>query len=385
MTLTPNTVASTFSQASNAASVMGHNERAVRLGLLANDARKGLERVSGGEAEAVEGWLAYGTALNEGRALFPSDEQFGQWVAETVNTNLVNTPRPEERLAAMWAAANPAQFAEARLAGNARTVRGMHTKWKEIEAAREAEAEREKAIAARLHAEAKAGAEAEARQAAKDAQNETERVAALERAQQEAEARKIAEDEAWEADKRARIAEKKATAKIKPDSDQHYRAINTGENEWYTPSEFVEMARKVMGAIDLDPASCPEANEIVNAAQIYTERDSGLDKEWSGRVWLNPPYSRDLMPKFCDKLASHVDAGDISAAILVAHNNTDTGWFHRLTKSCSAVCFPSKRIRFYRGDDVAAPTNGQVFVYFGNDVAAFKAEFSSIGWVAMAA
>jgi len=42
-----------------------------------------------------------------------------------VNTNLVVTPRPEERIAAMWAAANPDEFAEAKAAGNARTVRGI--------------------------------------------------------------------------------------------------------------------------------------------------------------------------------------------------------------------------------------------------------------------
>lgn len=59
----------------------------------------------GREADTIDGWIAYGHALNEGRALFHPDEQFGQWVAENVNTNLVVTPRPEDRLAAMWAAA----------------------------------------------------------------------------------------------------------------------------------------------------------------------------------------------------------------------------------------------------------------------------------------
>jgi len=92
----------------------GHNEMAARLGLLAEDARKGLARVAAGEAYTIDGWLAYGAALNEGRALFPSDEQFGQWVEASVNDNLSFTPNLHERAAAMWAAANPEQFEEAR-------------------------------------------------------------------------------------------------------------------------------------------------------------------------------------------------------------------------------------------------------------------------------
>ena len=42
---------------------------------------------------AIEGWLAYGASLNEGRALFPSDEQFGQWVDASVNDKLSVTRR----------------------------------------------------------------------------------------------------------------------------------------------------------------------------------------------------------------------------------------------------------------------------------------------------
>jgi len=178
--------------------------------------------------------------------------------------------------------------------------------------------------------------------------------------------------------------EEPSRAGLKREVTNHL-AMGTGQNEWYTPQEFVEKAFAVMGGIDLDPASSDEANQTVKATQYFTESDDGLSKAWCGRVWLNPPYSRDLMPKFCEKLASHVDAGEVSSAILVAHNNTDTGWFHRLSQSCAAACFPSKRIRFYRGKDVAAPVNGQVFFYFGEDVSAFKSEFQSIGWVVVPA
>lgn len=121
----------------------GHNERSYRLDTLASDAREGLANVEKGEEFTIGGWLAYGHALNEGRALFPADRDFGQWVT----VSQLDTPDRMDRAAAMWAAANADQFEEARQRGNPRTIRGIHAKWKEIEAEREAEQRRQEAEA----------------------------------------------------------------------------------------------------------------------------------------------------------------------------------------------------------------------------------------------
>lgn len=59
--------------------------------------------------------------------------------------------------------------------------------------------------------------------------------------------------------------------------------------EHYTPPEILEIARRLMGTIDLDPASCAEANQIVEATKYFTQMDDGLLQQWHGRVWLNPP------------------------------------------------------------------------------------------------
>lgn len=130
---------------------LGHNERSFRLDALAKEAREGLRRVAAGEDETLAGWIAYGEALNEGRALFPGDREFGEWVAQSqLGIAADGTPiKMDDRAAAMWAAANEDQFNEAREAGKARTIRGIHAKWKEIEAEREAEAQRQADEAAR--------------------------------------------------------------------------------------------------------------------------------------------------------------------------------------------------------------------------------------------
>ena len=38
---------------------------------------------------------------------------------------------------------------------------------------------------------------------------------------------------------------------------------------------------------------------------MYTKNDDGLSKEWFGRVFLNPPYSRPLVSQFMEKMAAH--------------------------------------------------------------------------------
>lgn len=185
----------------------GHNENAVRLAALAGDAQIALDRVAKGEADTLDGWLAYGAALNEGRALFPGDKEFGAWLR---SANLAEDVHDHDRAAAMWAAANADQLAEARAAGKARTLRGWHDQWKKIEAEREKEAKRLEAEAARKDAEALAAAarkeaedsameEAEARKAAAEAKSEAEREEAEARAAKAAEAKEVAEKLAAEA------------------------------------------------------------------------------------------------------------------------------------------------------------------------------------------
>ena len=158
-------------------------------------------------------------------------------------------------------------------------------------------------------------------------------------------------------------------------------AYNSGNNEWYTPSEYIEAARAVMGEINLDPASSEIANKTVKADHIYTVEDNGLEKPWFGNVWLNPPYAIDLIGKFAEKVVNEL--GNIKQAIVLVNNATETEWFYGMVTNATAICFPKSRVKFYTPDGkTGAPLQGQAIIYFGEYVNRFINVFDEKGWCA---
>ena len=158
---------------------------------------------------------------------------------------------------------------------------------------------------------------------------------------------------------------------------------NSGNNEWYTPAEYIEAARDVMGGIDLDPASTAAANEIVKAKRFYSIADDGLKKKWKGRVWLNPPYAMPLVFDFCVKFATHVEDEDVPEGIVLVNNATETRWFAQLADVASAVAFPTGRVKFWsQTRTTATPLQGQAILYAGKNRTRFIDEFGQFGWVA---
>lgn len=161
--------------------------------------------------------------------------------------------------------------------------------------------------------------------------------------------------------------------------------LTSDSNEWYTPPQYVNMARELMGGIDLDPASNAYANEkVVHATEYYDINKNGLDKEWQGRVWLNPPYGRDEggsnQETWSRRLIEQYEAGITKEAVLLVNANTEAKWFQPLYNYL--ICFTNHRIRFYNTEGTPnQPTQGNAFIYLGNQTERFTELFSTFGVV----
>ena len=132
-------------------------------------------------------------------------------------------------------------------------------------------------------------------------------------------------------------------------------------DEWYTPKEIIQS----LGAFDLDPATSLEAYNLNNSAtNFYTLQDDGLKQVWSGRVWLNPPYSNPLIQRFLEKMAEH------NNGIALVFSKIEAKWFHNIVlNNATAIKFLYDRIKFYKPDGTVGmqPRNGSMLIAYGRE------------------
>jgi ParB family chromosome partitioning protein len=160
--------------------------------------------------------------------------------------------------------------------------------------------------------------------------------------------------------------------------------MDKSRNERYSPPWLVEAAREVMGAVDIDPASCPLANTTVGASRYYTRESNGLKQRWYGRVFLNPPYGYGIK-LWLEKLGREVAAGRVQQAFVVAPGEIlcamAAPWFAVLLRG--SILVPYERIEFTdpAHGKAAGPRYGAFVSYLGKNQLRFARVLGSKGTV----
>ncbi len=126
---------------------------------------------------------------------------------------------------------------------------------------------------------------------------------------------------------------------------------------WLTPPSLL----RSLGEFDLDPCT-PIDMPWKTAKQRYTKIDDGLVKPWEGRIWLNPPYGKELRP-WMRKMARHGNG----IALIFSRTETDV-WFDYVWPKHDAILFILGRINFHKPDGEKARRNagaGSALIAYG--------------------
>ncbi len=125
-----------------------------------------------------------------------------------------------------------------------------------------------------------------------------------------------------------------------------HQSANMGKDEWLTPPFILD----AFPEFDLDPCA-PIAPPWGMAKQTFTIEDDGLSKEWTGRVWCNPPYGLEAA-KWLERMVIHGDG----IALIFARTETKMFFSHVWDKA-TAVLFLEGRLYFHHVSGERAKAN----------------------------
>lgn len=114
--------------------------------------------------------------------------------------------------------------------------------------------------------------------------------------------------------------------------------FSSRSEEWETPKEFFA-ALDAEFHFNLDACATKQNRKC---ERFYSKEDDALSQPWTGNVWCNPPYGRDI-GKWVQKAAREIQR-DADVIVMLIHARTDTKWFHDFIYRK-----PNVELRFVRG------------------------------------
>lgn len=113
-------------------------------------------------------------------------------------------------------------------------------------------------------------------------------------------------------------------------------------DEWYTPRYIFDALGE---RFDLDVAAPDCGPRHVPCDAWFTAADDALAREWSGFVWMNPPFGHQRHKRqWLEKFFRHGDG------IALVPDRTSAPWFQEYAPRADAIQWVTPKIKFERPD-----------------------------------
>ena len=129
-------------------------------------------------------------------------------------------------------------------------------------------------------------------------------------------------------------------------------------DEWETPQWFFDKLDNLF-AFDLDVCATPEN---AKCERYFTPEHDGLVQDWTGTVWMNPPYGR-VIKDWIRK--AYESAKNGATVVCLVPARTDTSWWHDYCME-GEIIFVRGRLKF-GGSKNSAPFPSAVVVFRPTD------------------
>lgn len=143
-------------------------------------------------------------------------------------------------------------------------------------------------------------------------------------------------------------------SKVKPSDEQE------------TPPEFYQGLNEWFGPFDLDVCASHENHKCDN---YFTIDDNALEQAWTGKCWMNYPYSQPY--PWLEKAYNEALHG--AYVIVLGKFDCSTKWWNEWVRKCSKWWLVSKRLKF---NGVSGSPNFLLYVAEFNKVTLGEAHFS---------
>jgi len=120
--------------------------------------------------------------------------------------------------------------------------------------------------------------------------------------------------------------------------------FSSATDDWETPRSLFDRLSAEFGGFGLDVCA---SEQNAKCERFYTVKEDGLNQDWRGMCWMNPPYGRTI-GAWVKKASESAKGGSTVVCLLPAR--TDTAWWHehimRADSAASEVRFIRGRLKF---------------------------------------